>query len=56
VKVGKKLKKNNVALDIVSFGEHDVNEVRLKALVDAVQSGENRYVSFHDHALGPVFD
>jgi hypothetical protein len=43
VKLGKKLKKNNVALDVVSFGEHDLNEVRLKALVDAVQSGENRY-------------
>jgi len=50
VKVGKKLKKNNVALDIVSFGEHEVNEVRLKALVDAVQSGENRYFYLlHDH-------
>ena len=43
MKVGKKLKKNNVALDIVSFGEHEINEARLKGLVDAVQSGENRY-------------
>ncbi len=46
VKVGKKLKKNNVALDVVSFGEHELNEARLKALVDAVQSGENRYFYF----------
>lgn len=45
VKLGKKLKKNNVALDVVSFGEHELNEARLKALVDTVQSGENRY--FH---------
>lgn len=51
VKVGKKLKKNNVALDVVSFGEHDVNEARLNALVDAVQSGENRFFLFHDHGL-----
>ena len=51
VKVGKKLKKNNVALDVVSFGEHEVNEVRLNALVDAVQSGENRFFLFHDHGF-----
>ena len=42
IKLGKKLKNNNVALDIISFGEHEVNEARLKALVDVVQSGENR--------------
>jgi 26S proteasome regulatory subunit N10 len=42
VKVGKKLKKNNVALDIVSYGEYEMNEGRLRALVEAVQSNENR--------------
>lgn len=46
VKVGKKLKKNNVALDIVSFGEYEGNEQRLKALVDAVQNSDNRFGSF----------
>jgi len=46
VKVGKKLKKNNVALDIVSFGEYEGNEQRLRALIDAVQNSDNRFVSF----------
>lgn len=56
VKVGKKLKKNNVALDIVSFGEHEVNEARLKGLVDAVQSGENRYFYFVIMDLRSIYD
>lgn len=56
VKLGKKLKKNNVALDIVNFGEHEVNEARLKALVDAVQSGENRYFRSAIMSLGAVSD
>ena len=43
VKLAKKLKKNNVAVDIVSFGEDEVeeNEGLLKAFVEGVQSGEN---------------
>ncbi|KAG8921209.1 hypothetical protein FRC01_000359 [Tulasnella sp. 417] len=44
VKLAKKLKKNNVAVDIVTFGseeEIDDNEGTLRAFVDAVQSGEN---------------
>lgn len=41
VKLGKKLKKNNVSIDIVSFGEGDENDVRLKAFVDSATSGEN---------------
>ncbi|KIM22488.1 hypothetical protein M408DRAFT_322996 [Serendipita vermifera MAFF 305830] len=44
VKVGKKLKKNNVALDVVCYGEWEGNEARLKALVDAVQNSDNRCV------------
>jgi 26S proteasome regulatory subunit N10 len=42
VKVGKKLKKNNVALDVICYGEWEGNEARLKALVEAVQNSENR--------------
>ncbi|KIO29164.1 hypothetical protein M407DRAFT_242734 [Tulasnella calospora MUT 4182] len=44
VKLAKKLKKNNVSVDIVSFGsdeEIEDNEGILRAFVDAVQSGEN---------------
>lgn len=42
-RVGKKLKKNNVALDIVAYGEYEENEKRLKALVDAVQNNDNSH-------------
>lgn len=42
VKLGKKLKKNNIAVDIVSFGEDAENEEKLSKFVEAVNSGENR--------------
>ena len=42
VKVGKKLKKNNVALDVICYGELEGNEGRLRALVEAVQHDDNR--------------
>lgn len=35
VKAGKMLKKNNVAIDVVALGELEVNEAKLKELVDA---------------------
>lgn len=42
-KLAKKLKKNNVAVDIVSFGEDEMeeNEGALRAFVEGVQSGDN---------------
>lgn len=43
---GKKLKKNNVALDIISFGEEVTNETKLRKLVESVNSGDNRLVDF----------
>lgn len=42
VRLAKKLKKNNVAVDIISFGEEDLNGEKLKSFVDTVQSSENR--------------
>lgn len=45
VALGKKLKKNNVALDVVSFGEEEENREKLEALVGGVESGENRWVA-----------
>ena len=42
VKLGKKLKKNSVALDIVNFGEDAENLEKLQALVETVNSGDNR--------------
>ncbi|KAG8995772.1 hypothetical protein FRB95_013373 [Tulasnella sp. JGI-2019a] len=46
VKLAKKLKKNNVAVDIVSFGEDEMeeNEGLLRAFVESVQSGENSHL------------
>lgn len=35
VRAGKQLKKNNVAIDVVALGELDVNESKLRELVDA---------------------
>ncbi|POW10153.1 hypothetical protein PSHT_08873, partial [Puccinia striiformis] len=41
-RIGKKLKKNNVAVDVVLFGsEVATNEERMRAFVDAVESGGN---------------
>ena len=45
-KLGKVLKKNNVAIDIVSFGPIDENQEKLSALVEAANSnGNSHYVS-----------
>ena len=42
VKLGKKLKKNNIAVDIISFGEDVENEEKLSKFIEAVNSGDNR--------------
>ncbi|CAO1634162.1 unnamed protein product [Parajaminaea phylloscopi] len=44
VTTGKKLKKNNVALDVVSFGEEVSNEGKLQKLLDSVNSGDNSHL------------
>jgi hypothetical protein len=41
VKLGKKLKKNAVALDVVLFANLEVNEAKLTAMVTAANSGGN---------------
>ncbi|KAE8269302.1 hypothetical protein A4X09_0g3029 [Tilletia walkeri] len=41
IKLGKKLKKNNVAVDVINFGEDEKNEDKLAKFVEAVNSGEN---------------
>jgi 26S proteasome regulatory subunit N10 len=43
VKLGKKLKKNNVAVDVVNFGEEAENTTKLDAFVQAVNSSDNRW-------------
>jgi len=42
--LGKNLKKNNVSLDLVSFGEVDENTAKLDKLLTAVNSGDSSHV------------
>eukprot|EP00889_Picochlorum_renovo_P007085 jgi/Picre1/34115/NNA_001590.t1 len=44
VKIAKKLKKNNVAVDIVSFGCEEENKEKLEAFQAAVNSGDNSHL------------
>ncbi|KDQ14218.1 hypothetical protein BOTBODRAFT_33007 [Botryobasidium botryosum FD-172 SS1] len=44
IRLAKKLKKSNVAVDIISFGEEEENEPVLRAFIDAVQSGDNSHL------------
>ena len=45
VKVGKQLKKNNVALDVISMGDFAENTDKLQEMVNAANNSEdNRYV------------
>lgn len=41
VRLGKKLKKNNVAVDVVNFGEDVENEQKLTQFVDSVNNSDN---------------
>lgn len=44
MKIAKKLKKNNVAVDIVSFGHEADNEEKLTAFHGAVNSNDNSHL------------
>ncbi|KAG0039084.1 hypothetical protein BGZ82_009782 [Podila clonocystis] len=41
VKLAKKLKKNNIAVDVINFGEETENTTRLEAFVAAVNNNDN---------------
>jgi len=43
-KMGGELKKNNVAIDVINFGEHDSNTEALKVLVDAANKNDNSHL------------
>ncbi|KAG7376957.1 26S proteasome non-ATPase regulatory subunit 4 [Phytophthora pseudosyringae] len=43
-KIGKLLKKNNIAVDVVSMGELDANAPKLQAFVDAASSNSNSHL------------
>ncbi|KAJ3159006.1 hypothetical protein HDU86_002175 [Geranomyces michiganensis] len=44
VRLGKKLKKNNVAVDVINFGEEAENTTKLEAFIAAVNSSENSHL------------
>ncbi|KAI9282729.1 hypothetical protein BY458DRAFT_130199 [Sporodiniella umbellata] len=44
VKLAKKLKKNNVAVDIINFGEEAENTSRLEAFINNVNSNDNSHL------------
>lgn len=44
VRIAKKLKKNNVAVDVVSFGSEEVNAGKLEAFAAAVSSNGNSHL------------
>ncbi|ETL28521.1 hypothetical protein F441_18617 [Phytophthora nicotianae CJ01A1] len=43
-KIGKLLKKNNIAVDVVSMGDLDANAAKLQAFVDAASSNNNSHL------------
>lgn len=44
VRLGKKLKKNNVAVDVINFGEEAINTEKLEAFINAVNSNDNSHI------------
>ncbi|CAE6443754.1 unnamed protein product [Rhizoctonia solani] len=44
VRLAKKLKKNNVAVDVVSFGEEDINDSLLRVFVETLNSSDNSHL------------
>jgi len=44
VRLGKRLKKNNIAVDIVNFGEEAENTEKLEAFISAVNSNDNSHL------------
>jgi len=53
-KVGKQLKKNNVAIDIISMGEIDENQEKLLELVNATNSNDNSHLITVPPGVQPV--
>ncbi|KAI9289487.1 hypothetical protein BC943DRAFT_333836 [Umbelopsis sp. AD052] len=44
IKLAKKMKKNNIAVDIVNFGEESENTAKLEAFINTVNSGDNSHI------------
>lgn len=52
VQVGKKMKKNNVAVDIVNLGSEADNEAKINAFIEAVNANDNSH-ALHIPSGGP---
>eukprot|EP01113_Clastostelium_recurvatum_P040770 TRINITY_DN637_c0_g1_i1.p1 TRINITY_DN637_c0_g1~~TRINITY_DN637_c0_g1_i1.p1 ORF type:complete len:388 (-),score=117.82 TRINITY_DN637_c0_g1_i1:30-1193(-) len=44
VRTAKRLKKNNVAVDVINFGEETVNTERLESFINAINTNENSHL------------
>ncbi|KAH8549858.1 hypothetical protein BGW37DRAFT_468928 [Umbelopsis sp. PMI_123] len=44
VRLAKKMKKNNIAVDIINFGEESENTAKLEAFISNVNSGDNSHI------------
>jgi len=44
VRLGKRLKKNNIAIDIVNFGEEEENTEKLEAFISAIDNNEGSHL------------
>ncbi|KAJ2359260.1 proteasome regulatory particle base subunit rpn10 [Coemansia sp. RSA 2618] len=44
VRLGKKLKKNGVSIDVINFGEHTTNEQKLAAFVEAANNNDTSHL------------
>ncbi|KAJ3226097.1 hypothetical protein HK099_005566 [Clydaea vesicula] len=44
IKLAKKLKKNNVGIDVVNFGEEDLNTEKLESFIEAVNNSDNSHL------------
>jgi 26S proteasome regulatory subunit N10 len=53
-KLGKQLKKNNIAVDIISMGEVDLNDVKLLDLINATNTNDNCHLITVPSGVSPV--
>lgn len=56
VKLGKKLKKNNVSVDVISFGEDEANRTKLEAFIEAVNKDNTSHVVSVPAGVGSLSD
>lgn len=55
-KLGKKLKKSNVSVDVISFGEDEANREKLEAFINAVNKDDTSHLVSIPSGSGPLSD